>query len=269
MCGITGFVDIRQSKKSYDSKRIIEYMTDVLKSRGPDDKGIWIDEKDNICLGHRRLSIIELSNLGKQPMTSHNNRFVIIYNGEIYNFLNIKKELEQENINFSGNSDTEVLIEAFSNWGIKKTLSKISGMFAFVVWDKKLKELSLARDRFGIKPLYYSFLDGIFFFGSQTKSFLKHPCWKNEISLDALGSFFRLGYIPSHQSIFKNTSQVLPGHYLVFSKNRKVKQIRYWDLKKIINSKKNKQNENNNIQDQTEIILNNSIKEHMISDVPI
>ena len=177
MCGITGFVDIRQSKKSYDSKRIIEYMTDVLKSRGPDDKGIWIDEKDNICLGHRRLSIIELSNLGKQPMTSHNNRFVIIYNGEIYNFLDIKKELEQENINFSGNSDTEVLIEAFSNWGIKKTLSKISGMFAFVVWDKKLKELSLARDRFGIKPLYYSFLDGIFFFGSQTKSFLKGNYW--------------------------------------------------------------------------------------------
>ena len=100
MCGITGFVDIRQSKKSYDSKRIIEHMTDVLKSRGPDDKGIWINKKDNICLGHRRLSIIELSNLGKQPMTSHNNRFVIIYNGEIYNFLDIKKELEQENINF-------------------------------------------------------------------------------------------------------------------------------------------------------------------------
>ena len=123
MCGITGFADIRQSKNSYDSKRIIGDMTDVLKSRGPDDKGIWIDKEHDICLGHRRLSIIELSNLGKQPMTSHNNRFVVIYNGEIYNFLDIKKELEQENINFLGNSDTEVLIEAFSNWGIKKTLS--------------------------------------------------------------------------------------------------------------------------------------------------
>ena len=152
MCGITGFADIRQSKNSYDSKRIIECMTDVLKSRGPDDKGIWIDKKDNICLGHRRLSIIELSNLGKQPMTSHNNRFVIIYNGEIYNFLDIKKELEQENINFLGNSDTEVLIEALEKWGIQRTLLRITGMFAFSLWDKKLKELSLARDRFGIKP---------------------------------------------------------------------------------------------------------------------
>ena len=269
MCGVTGFFDIRQSKKSYDSKKIIENMTDVLKSRGPDDKGIWIDKKSNIFFGHRRLSIIELSNLGKQPMTSHNNRFVIVFNGEIYNFLDIKKELEHENTNFLGNSDTEVLIEALAKWGIKKTLSKISGMFAFAIWDKKLKELCLARDRFGIKPLYYSFLDGIFFFGSQTKCFLKHPNWKREISFDALGLFFKLGYIPSNQSIFKDTSQILPGHYLIFSNNGKIKQKCYWNLKKVIKSKRSKENINTDLKNKIEIILNNSVKQHMISDVPI
>ena len=269
MCGVTGFFDISRNKKSYDAKKIIENMSDVLKSRGPDDKCIWFDKKNNIFFGHRRLSIIELSSLGKQPMTSHNKRFVIIFNGEIYNFLNIQKELKEEKVVFSGNSDTEVLLEALSKWGIKKTLSKISGMFAFVIWDKKLKELCLARDRFGIKPLYYSFQDGIFLFGSQTKSFIKHPNWKSEISFNALGSFFRLGYIPSNQSIFKKTSQVLPGHYLVFSNNGKIEQIRYWNLKKIIKSRRIKENTSTDLLRQTEIILNNSVKQHMISDVPI
>ena len=171
MCGITGFFDIRQRKMPYDSKRIIESMTNVLETRGPDDKGFWIDKKNNIFFGHRRLSIIELTNLGRQPMLSKNKRFVIVFNGEIYNFSDIKKELEFENISFLGNSDTEVLIEALAKWGIEKTLSKISGMFAFAMWDKKYKELILARDRVGIKPLYFSYLNGLFLFGSQTKSF--------------------------------------------------------------------------------------------------
>ena len=231
MCGVTGFIDIRQNKKSYDSKKIIEKMTDTLKSRGPDDKGIWIDKKNNIFFGHRRLSIIDLSHLGKQPMISHNKRLVIIFNGEIYNFLDLKGNLLNENVKFTGNSDTEVLVEAISKWGVKKTLSKITGMFSFVIWDKKKKKLYLARDRFGIKPLYYSFSNKTFFFGSQTKSFLKHPYWNNQISINALASFFRLGYIPSNQSIFDNTAQVLPGHYLIFSKNGKIKQKSYWNDK--------------------------------------
>ena len=269
MCGLTGFFDIGQSKKSYDSKKIIENMSDVLKSRGPDDKGIWIDKKNNVFFGHRRLSIIELSNLGNQPMVSHNKKFVIVFNGEIYNFLKLKNELEIENIKFVGNSDTEVLLEALAKWGIKKVLDKISGMFAFVLWDKKNKKLFLARDRFGIKPLYFSYLNGIFFFGSQTKSFLKHPSWKGEISFNALGSFFRLGYIPSNQSIFKNTSQVLPGHYLIFSNTGKIEQKCYWNLRKKVEFKRNKGIVTNDLNKQIEVLLNNSVKEHMISDVPI
>ena len=269
MCGLTGFFDIRQSRKSYDSKKIIENMSDVLKSRGPDDKGIWIDKKNNVFFGHRRLSIIELSNLGNQPMVSHNKRYVIVFNGEIYNFLKLKNELEIENIKFVGNSDTEVLLEALAKWGIKKVLDKISGMFAFVLWDKKNKKLFLARDRFGIKPLYFSYLNGIFFFSSQTKSFLKHPNWKGEISFNALGSFFRLGYIPSNQSIFKNTSQVLPGHYLIFSNTGKIEQKCYWNLKKKVEFKRNKGIITSDLNKQIEVFLNNSVKEHMISDVPI
>ena len=269
MCGLTGFFDIRQSRKPYDSKKIIENMSDVLKSRGPDDKGIWIDKKNNVFFGHRRLSIIELSNLGNQPMVSHNKRYVIVFNGEIYNFLKLKNELEIENIKFVGNSDTEVLLEALARWGIKKVLDKISGMFAFALWDKKNKKLFLARDRFGIKPLYFSYLNGIFFFSSQTKSFLKHPNWKGEISFNALGSFFRLGYIPSNQSIFKNTSQVLPGHYLIFSNTGKIKQKCYWNLKKKVEFKRHKEIITSDLNKKIEVFLNNSVKEHMISDVPI
>ena len=269
MCGITGFFDIRQRKMPYDSKRIIESMTNVLETRGPDDKGFWIDKKNNIFFGHRRLSIIELTNLGRQPMLSKNKRFVIVFNGEIYNFSDIKKELEFENISFLGNSDTEVLIEALAKWGIEKTLSKISGMFAFAMWDKKYKELILARDRVGIKPLYFSYLNGLFLFGSQTKSFLKHPNWKSEISFNALGSFLRLGYIPSNQSIFKNTSQVLPGHYLIFNEKGTINQKCYWDLKNIIKDKKGKEYTNPDLNNQIEVVLNNSVKKHMISDVPI
>ena len=268
MCGVTGFIDIRQNNKPYDSKKVIEKMTDTLKSRGPDDKGIWSDKKNNIFFGHRRLSIIDLSHLGKQPMISHNKRLTIIFNGEIYNFSDLKKDLSNENIKFIGNSDTEVLIEAISKWGIKKALSKISGMFSFVIWDKKKKTLYLARDRLGIKPLYYSFSNKIFFFGSQTKSFLKHPNWDNKISINALASFFRLGYIPSNQSIFDNTAQVLPGHYLIFSKNGKIKQKCYWSLDKIAKCNSDKK-EILSFENKIEYTLNESVKKHMISDVPI
>ena len=134
---------------------------------------------------------------------------------------------------------------------------------------KKNKKLFLARDRFGIKPLYFSYLNGIFFFSSQTKSFLKHPNWKGEISFNALGSFFRLGYIPSNQSIFKNTSQVLPGHYLIFSNTGKIKQKCYWNLKKKVEFKRHKEIITSDLNKKIEVFLNNSVKEHMISDVPI
>ena len=155
MCGITGFWDLKQRNNKEHIETIIKNMTNVIQSRGPDDKGTWIDHKHCLSFGHRRLTIIELSKLGKQPMQSRNKRFVITFNGEIYNFYQLKNELLNEKVKFLSNSDTEVLIEALSHWGIKKTLQKISGMFAFALWDKKKKKIYLARDRFGMKPLYF------------------------------------------------------------------------------------------------------------------
>ena len=269
MCGITGFWNLKKNSSHRTLENIINNMSDVLKNRGPDDKGSWIDPKNNISFGHRRLSIIELSKLGRQPMESKNKRYVIVFNGEIYNFLDIKKELIENKVKFFSNSDTEVLVEAIAYWGINKTLEKISGMFAFSLWDKKNKQLYLVRDRFGIKPLYFSFFNGLFLFSSQTKSFLSHPDWKQKISIDALGSFFRFGYIPSNQSIFENTSQVLPGHYIIFSSKGIIKKIKYWNLEKIIKKVKNNKKQDSDVEKKIEKSLEKSVKNHMISDVPL
>ena len=263
MCGITGFWDLKKIYRSQDLKNIINKMKDSLQSRGPDDKNTWIDKKNNLCLGHTRLSIIEPSILGRQPMISNNKRFVIIYNGEIYNFLDLKKQLQKKNIVFKSNCDTEILLESCSYWGVEKTLLKISGMFAFVLWDKKLMKLYLARDKFGIKPLYYSLQNNLFLFGSQTKSFFKHPKWRKEICINTLGYYFRYGYIPSNKSVYKNSLQIVPGHYLILEASGKIQKKCYWNLKKNINE--NKIINSNDI----ERMLESSVKDHMVSDVPI
>ena len=268
MCGIVGFWNLK-NKGSMNIQNIICNMTDTLKSRGPDDKGIWIDKNNNISFGHRRLSIIELSKLGKQPMESKNKRYIISFNGEIYNFQEIKQKLKEEKVKFKSNSDTEVLIEAISNWGIKKTLIEISGMYAFALLDKKYKKIYLVRDRFGIKPLYFSFINGLFLFGSQTKSFYKHPAWKKEISNKSLASFLRYGYIPSNQSIFKETCQVSPGSYIIFSSKGVLKKKRYWNLRNIVENIKKNEITDIDLENKIEIKLSEAVKRHMVSDVPI
>ena len=156
MCGFAGLWDLKKRYQSQELITTVKKMCETLKSRGPDDDDIWLDKKNNFCFGHRRLSIIEISNLGRQPMISRNKRFVIAYNGEIYNYREIKGELSDLGATFRGNCDTEVLLEAISYWGLNTTLKKICGMFAFGIWDKKKKKFFLARDRIGIKPVYWS-----------------------------------------------------------------------------------------------------------------
>ena len=263
MCGITGFWDLKNIYSSQDLKNIINKMKACLKSRGPDDSGIWIDNKQNLSLGHTRLSIIEPTSLGRQPMISSNNRFIIVYNGEIYNFFKLKKQLQKNNISFRSNSDTEALLEACSFWGIKKTLSLISGMFAFALWDRKKKELILARDRFGIKPLYYSLQNKLFLFSSQSKALIKHPKWKKKVNPNTLADYFKYGYIPSNKSIYQDTFQIPPGCYIRINLEGRIKEKCYWNLKENIN-----ENEDTSVE-AIEKILESSIKKHMISDVPI
>jgi len=189
MCGFSGFLNFNSSWG--DPLTLLQQMGDQLIHRGPDDSGVWFDNNCGVGLSHRRLSIIDLSAQGHQPMLSTSGRFVIAYNGEIYNHQELKKELLQAGVVFRGGSDTEVLLVAIESWGIKQTLKRCIGMFAFSLWDKKEQTLSLVRDRMGEKPLYYGWqgkgAKRTFLFASELKSLRQHSAWQGGIERDAFG----------------------------------------------------------------------------------
>lgn len=218
MCGINGF--------NFKDQRLIEVMVKKTHHRGPDDSGIFSDEK--ISLGHNRLSIIDLSQAGHQPMISPDNNFVIIFNGEIYNFQEIKKELEAKGCVFKSKTDTEVVLLGFQAWGVK-IFEKLNGIFALAIWDRKNETLYLARDPYGVKPLYYFWQDGKFIFSSEIKSILEHPI-KRELSIDALNIYFRFLYIPAPVTAFKNIFKLPAGKFLVL-KNKQIEIKDYYHLK--------------------------------------
>ena len=200
MCGIVGFSD-----RNIDKDSIIKSMADKLIHRGPDDVGYYVD--DNIALGHRRLSIIDL-NTGKQPI--EDDKHVIIFNGEIYNYLELKDELKSK-YKFKTKSDTEVLLKGFEEWGID-VVNHLRGMFAFAIYDKKEKELYVARDQWGIKPLYYYKNDKVFMFASEIKALLEHPDFKKEFNGDILASYLCFNSVASDESFFKGVFKLKPGH---------------------------------------------------------
>ena len=222
MCGIAGLyqsttIDPVQAKKS-----IIE-MTQSLIHRGPDDTNIYIDNESHWYFGHRRLSILDTSQGGLQPMTSHSGNLIITYNGEIYNHLEIRDELEKENplIQWKSTSDTETLLEAFDQWGINSTLPRVRGMFAIALWDKINKDFYLIRDRFGEKPLYYGWAQqnqfSAFCFASELKAFKALPDFSNQISKEALIQYFSYMYVPSPLSIYEGIYKLEPGCILKIS----------------------------------------------------
>jgi asparagine synthase (glutamine-hydrolysing) len=217
MCGLSGFID---TKRNCDIK-ILKEMTKALIHRGPDAEGFFFEENKNsiIGLGHRRLSILDLSKNGNQPLYFNNN--VIIYNGEIYNFLEIKEELKKLNYTFDSNSDTEVILKAYDKWGID-CIKKFIGMFVIIIYDKKREKIILVRDRAGVKPLYYYNHDGLFMFASELKSFHKNPNFKKEIDSQGLNLFFKYGYILEPFTIFKFTKKLRSGHYLEYNLINKV-----------------------------------------------
>lgn len=231
MCGIVGFLGINNFSVSQST--LVE-MVNRLHHRGPDDNGIWLES--NIGLAHARLSIHDLSSAGHQPMLSASGRFVLIFNGEIYNYKSIKAELEKAfHLQFKSHSDTEVLVNAIEVWGIEKALQQLVGMFAFAVWDKKEKSLLLARDRFGEKPLYYGEQNGLFAFASELKALkpLQHQGWKFDVDRSVLASFMRYGYISAPYSIFKNVFKLESGYFLKVDQNGNVINKAYWDMKQV------------------------------------
>jgi len=273
MCRIVGFWDISY-KGNYDIERIITQMRDTMIYGGPDDKGSFINKSLGLAIGHRRLSILDLSEKAKQPMEWEN--YVIAYNGEVYNFEEIREELEKEGYNFFSNSDTEVILKSFAKWGYDM-VHKFRGMWAFSIWDKKENKLILCRDRIGVKPLYWYFKDGLFMFSSEIKAFHKHPKFKKDLDFEALSLYFQYGYIPAPYSIFKNVRKLKPGHYLEIKLNQNnvsIKEFPFWKIEREYESSLEKRKElekmsEDDIVGELENVLRNSFKLRLVSDVTV
>jgi asparagine synthase (glutamine-hydrolysing) len=210
MCGIAGFIDGRMSAS--DGRGCLDRMLASIAHRGPDDSGAWLDAQ--VAIGHRRLSIVDLSPQGHQPMLSASERFVLAFNGEIYNHRSLRKDLEKRGHAFRGRSDTEVLLVLVEEDGLEAALRQCVGMFAIVLWDQRERTLQLARDRFGEKPLYYGWHSGAFVFGSELKALAAYPGFQRSVDCDSLLSLLKFGYIPSPHTIYRATSKVCPGAIL-------------------------------------------------------
>lgn len=261
MCGLVGFYN--NSKESINLKTL-QKMARTMTYRGPDEEGYYLNR--NCGLGHVRLRILDLSSKGRQPMKSGSSNRYLLLNGEIYNYLELKKILSNLGYEFSSKTDTEVLLYALEEWGLEKTLSKINGMFAFVYWMEEEKRLFLVRDRLGKKPLYYYHKGPHFVFGSELKSILQYPFIKKEIDPEALNHYFAFNCVPGSYAILKNTKKLPPAHYLEFSQG-KVSLKKYWSVQTIQDP--NFQDHETKVVDKLSQLLNDSIQSRLASDVPL
>lgn len=264
MCGILGIIDFTGKDLSED---IFSSAVDTLAHRGPDDKGIWIERKNNktVAIGHRRLSILDLSTKGHQPMEFDG--LIITYNGEVYNFKEIRKELESAGYSFESDTDTEVILKAYHKWQTK-AFDKFHGMWAFAIYDKKNGDLLLCRDRLGIKPLYWHYYNGRFAFASELKAMIRWPDFHKTINLDGLYLYLRFGYIPSPYSIFKHTYKLEPGTILRINNTQRITKELYWDIESKSCKTKLPQDENE-IEEQLIKLLKKAFKYRIIADVPV
>lgn len=279
MCGITGLYSFDPRPERIQLSQVVKGMCDAIAARGPDSDAQWIDSDAPLALGHRRLSIIDLSPAGAQPMSSASGRYMIVFNGEIYNFKAIKVELEASGYeaNYRGHSDTEILLGAIEHWGVKKTLEKISGMFAFALWDRKRRALFFARDRMGKKPLYIGWAGSTLVFASELKALCAHPEFKRNISRPAMTSYMRFGYVPAPQSIYSDVWQLPAGTMIALDMQmlRSGHDLKpliepYWSHKEaLIQARNNPVTNLDGAVDEFEAVLSECVQERMIADVPL
>ena len=269
MCGIAGL--LTQNTMSQDLKALAVRMSDAMDHRGPDDQGVWCAPDAGIALSHRRLSIIDCSPAGHQPMSSNSGRYVISYNGEIYNYPDIAKELHAAGHTVKGGSDTAVLLEACAAWGVEETLKRCIGMFALALWDRETHTLTLARDRLGIKPLYWANVNGVYLFASELKALRATGLIDEEIDRSALASYLRHAYVPAPQSIFKNVFKLPPGHTLTFENGGEPALEQYWDLRAIARSGYETPFAGSYDEALTEVErrLSDAVEKRMVADVPL
>jgi asparagine synthase (glutamine-hydrolysing) len=277
MCGFVGFIG-NGNRSNAELQATISGMGNTLIHRGPDDQGFWNDKDAQIVLAHQRLSVVDLSEAGSQPMLSKSGRFVLAFNGEIYNHLELRKFLEQSNeldskqLSWRGHSDTETLLAALDHWGLERTLRQLNGMFSFAVWDRKDRNLYLARDRFGEKPLYYGRLHDSFVFGSELKALVLHPQWHGVIDRDALALFMRYNNVPSPHTIYKGIKKLLPGNYIMVSNQGRTVNapVCYWSLQEVAyRGAAGRKGSAGELIDELDLLLRDAVRLRMLSDVPV
>ncbi|MCU7919414.1 MAG: asparagine synthase (glutamine-hydrolyzing) [Candidatus Thiodiazotropha sp. (ex Epidulcina cf. delphinae)] len=272
MCGIAGIFNDTQSVETLSANA--RRMADTLAHRGPDDAGVWTEPDQGLALAHRRLSILDLSSEGHQPMASACNRYRIVFNGEIYNHAELRQELERAGAeDWRGHSDTEVMLAAIAAWGVRGALDRFTGMFAFALWDRETRSLTLARDRLGEKPLYYGYSGRLFLFASELKALRAHPGFKAEIDRHALALMQRLAYIPAPHSIYQGIRKLVPGTLLTLQPGRR-SEIRpevYWSARKVAEQGQHAPfgGTEEEALDELERLLGDAIGRQMIADVPL
>ncbi|TBR10386.1 MAG: asparagine synthase (glutamine-hydrolyzing) [Rugosibacter sp.] len=291
MCGLTGFFS--PANLAADAAEVVHRMSEAITHRGPDDSGVWVDEAVGVVLAHRRLSILDLSPAGHQPMVSPSGRYVIVLNGEIYNHLELRRELEvlaphplpkgaREQCGWRGHSDTETLLAAFEAWGIEATLKKCVGMFALALWDRETRSLTLARDRMGEKPLYYGWQGDVFLFGSELKTLRAHPAFRGEINRDVLALYLRHNYVPAPYSIYRGIAKLPPGSWLTLTADAPVAAPQgyllrgvspaptfYWRARDTAQADMRRDLDDATAIDELDTLLRRAVGGQMVADVPL
>jgi asparagine synthase (glutamine-hydrolysing) len=272
MCGIAGMVDWRAATSADALRSIADAMIETVRHRGPDAGDVWVEAEGGVALGQRRLAIIDLSPGGAQPMHSADRRFVITFNGEIYNYRDIRRELQAAGHSMRSDSDTEVLLEACALWGVEAAIERAIGMFAFALWDRKTRSLTLARDRLGIKPLYYAVSPERILFASQLKAFRPAPHWKPTIDEDAVVGYLRHAYIAQPRTIYREAEKLAPGHILTLREGSTPSPKCFWDLRGIAVAGQRRNDpvpDPREAADRLDALLRDSVKLRMIADVPL
>jgi asparagine synthase (glutamine-hydrolysing) len=271
MCGIAGFFDRSAGTGTMEAELLAGRMIDALGHRGPDDRGVWADAETGIALGHRRLSIIDLSPAGHQPMLSSAGRYGLTYNGEIFNWQDLRAELPPPPGGYRGHSDTEILLRGCEVWGLEETIRRLIGFFALGLWDRQTRRLTLVRDRLGIKPLYWGRFGETFLFGSELTALRAHPICQTEIDRDALAAYLRTAYVPAPKSIYRNIFKLEPGTMLVIEADGEPAHHRYWDVRDAMRAgaaDRAKPLPEGSIE-RWEGLIADAVQRRMVADVPV
>jgi asparagine synthase (glutamine-hydrolysing) len=276
MCGFAGILERDYQTSEPVLRAVAARMADTLRHRGPDDSGVWVDAAAGIALSHRRLSILDLSPAGHQPMLSASGRLVIAFNGEIYNAPQLRRELHhvtRGSLSFRGHSDTEVMLAAFDHWGVQRAISRMNGMFAFALWDRQERVLYLGRDRLGEKPLYYGWIGRTFLFGSELKALRCHPDFQAKINRDALALYFRHNCIPAPHSIYEGIYKLPPATILAVSADKAgaAAPVPYWSLRELVEGGLANPflGSEEDAVEELKALLRDAVKIRMLADVPL